>query len=130
MKSGYVTMLTVSGYFDFDDYTTPIKTRINDLDVITFVSSFYQSYQLNIQQNEILVSDNMIYQDRYQSEKFYAVKDPKFRLYNSQSSGQLVFISISLSHESEQYERAVYTFLDMFGYLGGLFDFLYFIGYL
>ena len=39
-------------------------------------------------------------------------------------------VTVRLARESDHYERVVYSFFDMFGYLGGLFDFCYFIGYL
>ena len=35
---------------------------------------------------------------------------------------------VVLDKASLEYERVVYTFIDMFGFLGGLFDFMFFVG--
>ena len=49
---------------------------------------------------------------------------------SEQVDNSLLAIYVSLDKESEEYERVVYTFLDMFGFLGGLFDFMFFTGFI
>ena len=44
---------------------------------------------------------------------------------NRNSSFYAYVVLDQISHE---YERVVYTFIDMFGFLGGLFDFMFFVG--
>ena len=132
ISNGILNIRTLSGYFDSNDYKTPIKTYLNDYDVITLNPDSYQSYELKVQQDEALLSDNVIFSSGYESHKFYSLKDPIYRIYsNTLSQNNIVaFIFIEMSRESIQYERAVYTFFDMFGFLGGLFDAWYFIGFI
>ena len=131
MNSGYIHVQTVSGYFDSNDYEEPIKTYLNQNDFFPLNSSSYQGYEIDIQENEALVSDNLFFSTGQKSLKYYAISDPIYKSYsNSQNPLLLTHISMSLDKESERYERVVYTFFDMFGYLGGLFDFLYFVGYI
>ena len=40
----------------------------------------------------------------------------------------LFYAFVNMDRTSQEYERVVYTFIDMFGFLGGLFDFLFFCG--
>ena len=42
----------------------------------------------------------------------------------------LAYISLGMAREFEQYERTVYSFLDMGGFLGGIYDSLLFIGFM
>ena len=131
LNTGYLSMIYISGYFDSHDYKTPIKSRENYFDYITFLPDLYQSYRLEVQENEVFLSDNIFFSETYKRSKYYSAKEPFLRLYNSNNNpDRLVSIDISLSEESEQFERTVYTFLDMFGFLGGIFDFCFFLGYL
>ena len=41
----------------------------------------------------------------------------------------MLFISIGNYAQTIQFERTVYSFLDLFGYLGGLYDFLLIVGF-
>ena len=131
MGSLFVNIATISGYFDFDDYQQPIKTYLNDYEQVYLNSAYYQQYDFKIKQNKALISDNLIFSNGFDNKHFYTVETPRYRLFNNDLSANLVMtINLRLSRESEQYERIVYTFFDLFGYLGGLFDFLYFIGYI
>ena len=132
MSFEYVNVVTVSSYFDFDDYDTPIKTFINDFDAFTFFNdSLYSYFELEIQQNQVSYTDDFIIGSLYETKKYYSTKDPLYRAMNRGIRNDLLgMMSIRLARESEYYERVVYSFFEMFGYLGGLFDFWYFIGFL
>ena len=61
---------------------------------------------------------------------FYAVNQKQYKVINTQASNKAVcLISFALDQKTIEYERTVYSFMDMFGFLGGLYDFLYFCGY-
>ena len=131
MNRDLLNIQTASGYFDSNDYEEPVKTYVNQDQFIQLSSSWPQTYEIAIQENEALLSDNLFFSTGYKSKKFYSISPPVYRSYSNQLIPNLLTqIRISLSREGEQYERVVYTFFDMFGYLGGLFDFLYFAGYL
>ena len=125
-----MNIATVSAYFDFDDYDTPIKTYMNDLDVLTLSTTFDNYYDLRIKQNTAIIIDDIIATNSYESITYYSTNIPNYRTVNKEASENLLRAYVVLSRESEQYERVVYSFFDMFGYLGGLFDFLYFVGFI
>ena len=61
---------------------------------------------------------------------FYDIGNKNIRTINSVASGgALVFITVASDPRTIQYERTVYSLLDLFGYLGGLYDFMLFIGF-
>ena len=87
--------------------------------------------QIKVQQNEALISDNLFFNGGFESKKFYNAKPKSLKQANGLLlDNSLAYVFVTLDRESERYERVVYSFFDMFGYLGGLFDFAYFMGYL
>ena len=132
INSGYVEISLVNSYFDFDDYDTPIKkylTSTNNLfmtngDITRWFSAF-------IKQNEALTSDGLLYSEPYKSHKFYSISDTEYREIPGEATGNaLVYINLLMARESDQYERTAYSFITMFGFLGGLYDSTLFVGFI
>ena len=51
-------------------------------------------------------------------------------LNNKVTGGAVALMSVALGKKTIEYERVVYSFIDMFGFLGGLYDFMYISGYI
>ena len=103
---------------------------MNDYDILSFSNSYDNFYDIKVQQNKAIINDDYIATNSEESLTYYSTSNPNYRTMNKEYSDSLLRIHISLSRESDRYERVVYSFFDMFGYLGGLFDFLYFIGFI
>ena len=130
LSYSYINVALISTYFDFEDYVNPIKTYLNDLELVSFLNAT-QFLEISVQQNEALISDSLLFPGSFESRKFYNAKPKQLKQANSLVlNNSLAYVFVSLNRESEQYERVVYSFFDMFGYLGGLFDFAYYVGYL
>ena len=132
LESGYVDIALINAYFDFNDYDKPIKTYLSSTEFLFLrTNDECQQFQALIQQNEVLTSDGRLYGEPFKSENFYSVTDKVYKTLNSATvAGAKGLISIALAKETHQYERNVYTFFDMIGFLGGLYDSLFFIGFL
>ena len=120
----------ISTYFDFNDYENPIKTYVDDTDYFNIRStSLYYDYEVKVQQNHAYMIDNPFFDFGYKKVSFYNA-DSRSMITNSiGNQREFLSLSIKMDNTSDEYERVVYSFLDMFGFLGGLFDFMYFIGY-
>ena len=128
---GFVNILTKSGYLDYDDYTTPIKEYVNDDNTLDLVNYATNSIIINVQENHALLSDNRIYQSEFEKKPYYSISGTNKNAYNKTVyPGSYGFITFKLDKVTEEYERIVYSLLDMFGYIGGLYDFLSLIGFL
>ena len=103
---------------------------MNDVDALTMSNDFNNYYDLKIKSNKAMIYDDSIFSNSYESKTYYSTEIINYRAANNQAISGLLRMFVRLSTESEQNERVVYSFFDMFGYLGGLFDFLYFIGYI
>ena len=131
INTQFLNVVTASSYFDFDDYDTPIKNTLNNFDIFAFHTLFSQLIDIEIQQNHVTLTDDYIAASFSESHKYYSANKPNMKVFNILNYLDILGqVTVRLARESDHYERVVYSFFDMFGYLGGLFDFCYFIGYL
>ena len=131
MQRYWVQVIVLSTYFDYDEYDNPLKTYVDDQDVFSINDDFATYADLKVQQNKAYLADSLFFNYNFEEETYYNVKNRNHKTVNSALiQNSLLGIFISLDKESEEYERVVYTFLDMFGFLGGLFDFMFFCGFI
>ena len=131
INTSYLNVAMISAYFDFDDYDQPIKKYLTDMDGVSFSNSFSSFFEIKVQQNEALLSDNLIFPGSYELLKYYSIGSSISRISNPIMMNKALCQGVvNLDRKHEQYERTVYSFFDMFGFLGGLFDTLAFSGYL
>ena len=131
INTSYLNVAMISAYFDFDDYDQPIKKYLTDLEGLTLTNTISNLLEVKIQQNEAFLSDSLIFPGSYDSLKFYSISNSKNRIINpALIRNALCSGIINLDRRHEEYERTVYSFFDMFGYIGGLFDALAFGGFL
>ena len=82
-----------------------------------------------VQENTALRSENYIYNEPFEEIIFYDTGTKNIKTINQVvTGGAVVFISIGPDPRTTQYERTVYSLLNLFGYLGGLKDFMLFLG--
>ena len=131
MKTILFQSIIVSTYLDYDDYDNPIKTYVDSLDLVNMLVNYTNIYDVKVKQNQAFLADNLIYNSGFDTLTFYNADDREYRVENLEFNHDLsLIVYINLDHKSDEYERTVYSFLDMFGFLGGLFDFMYFTGFL
>ena len=131
MSNRHFHAAILSAYFDYEDYTNPIKTFVEDTDIMTLIDGFWQSLEVKVQQNFANLADSLFYSFGYDTKSYYNAGRKIYKTENIEyNSGNSAIIYISLDRVSEQYERVVYSFIDMCGFLGGLYDFMFFFGYL
>ena len=72
----------------------------------------------------------MLYNEPFEQSTFYDIGTKNIKTINQVATGGAVaFISVGPDPKTIQYERTVYSLFDLFGYLGGLYDFMLFIGF-
>ena len=136
-----VKFLMKSNYFDFTDLDNPVKFFIREEQVrLTSIHTKY-SY-LTLKENEYLI-DNDPYWDSDHMGFFYSFdqfqNDLSINSYgkrHQQSLDPALFLEVkmSISEEIEIYERIVYSFLDLTGQIGGIYELMeitaaFFVGY-
>jgi hypothetical protein len=121
----------INSYFDFDDYENPVKTYLEDMNIISFLPSTTKRVSYDIQHNTAELKENLVFNVFTQSKEFYSIGE---RIYASENfnfnSQAYVAIYFKMSQISEVYERTVFTLFDMFGLLGGVFGILSTFGFI
>ena len=82
-----------------------------------------------VQENTALKSDNYVYNEPFKETTFYDASSKSVKTVNQVvTGGAAVLITVGPDARTTQYERTVYSLLDLFGYLGGLNDFMFIAG--
>ena len=113
----------VSSYFDFSDYENPVHLYLQDLNYFFIMSDIYQETSYHVFQNQGILNDNLFFGSQGASSKvnFYSI-EKKYTNYGKTNAFNDYFnIFISLDQQVNQYKRTVYSFVDMLGFLGGIF---------
>ena len=127
---GFVNTAMTRSYFDFDDFENPVKTFLSDSDNHYLLPNATTWVEYFLQENTALTSDNLFYSEPFKETKFYDIATEKVKTINNiVSGGAILLISIGPYPKTIQYERTVYWLLDLFGYLGGLYDFMLLVGF-
>ena len=119
-------------YFDFDDYENPIKTYLLDDTFMYLNPGVLTHLDTKLQVNEAYMSDNRIYGGPYDIQEFYGISQKFVKIVNQNlglNPDTIAAITIVNDPQTIRYERQVYSIFEMFGFLGGLYDFLLFIGF-
>ena len=132
MNYNAAVVAVLSSYFDQNDYEDPIKKYVGDEDYIFLRPNKTEVLDVKVQQNHAYLADNLLYNFGYEKVSYYSSDRRIYRTsdldFENPEGGLNVYVS--LDKNSEEYERVVYTFLDMFGFIGGLFDFFFFSGFI
>ena len=130
ITSGFINTAITRSYFDFDDYDAPVKTFLSEADNHFLVPNLTTWIEYFVQENTALTSDNILFSEPFTESKFYDIAAQNVKTINNVvTGGAVLFISVGPHAETIQFERTIYSLMDLFGYLGGLFDFMFFVGF-
>ena len=132
MNKNYIDIVVVSSYFDFEDYENPIHYYLQDMNLFNLVPSFGLQVQYQVRQNQGTMNDDYFLgsQGILNEVNFYSI-DKKSASYSSiDFNNAYLQAYITLDPQVDQYQRTVYSFLDMLGFIGGIFELLKTFGYL
>jgi hypothetical protein len=133
LNNHWLEIAMIGTYFDFDDYTNPVKTYYENTNFYQMVPNFPSLLQVLVAENEYTSDNSLIYNGFAGTEKFYSINSKNLRpfIYNRGDNSNAFEIFIFLSQEYMEYERSTFTFFDLFGLLGGLLEiFRQFGGYI
>jgi hypothetical protein len=121
----------INSYFDFDDYQSPIKTYLEDMNILTLTPSQTQTAQFHIQHNTAELKESLVFNLNSKTEEFYSI-GKRLVVSDNFELRQRAYLNVymKLSQETDLYERTVFTFFDMLGLLGGVFEILHSFGFI
>ena len=119
----------IQKYFDSDDYETPIKRIFDSRFSYQLLTKLHKKSSLFIKRTNIALYDNIWNPDAKVDYSYYSAESYKddFEVIETTENNLLTLYLVQDS-TSESFERRVYTVMDLFGQLGGIYGILTIIG--
>ena len=104
---------------------------LQDLNVYAFIPNLYQTVIYRIKRNEGILNDDIWLgvQGKTGEVNFYSVRKDSYLIASIGQDQTFLQINFSLDVQVDQYQRAVFSFLDLFGFIGGLFQIFKMFGF-
>ena len=126
ISGAMLNFVLINTYFDLNNYSSPVKTYLDDRINIAMTSGYTKTTLLFAQQRSSTKSDDYLsFWDQSTEDNFVGVENYIQDIdLESNNGNTLVSFIIKLDPVQQQYTRNVYTFLQFSGDLGGVFQIL------
>ena len=123
LKHAYFSLIIQNSYVDFEDYDTPVKSYLDDRYLFKGMPGYSKEVKLYLKENEVELTDSLIPLGQTHKQEFINVDraDIDIQVLNGERYFNILFL---LSPERIIYTRDVFSFFDLFGLLGGIFELL------
>ena len=130
MNTHKIEFAVVSSYFDFNDYDNPIHYYLQDLNLYYLMPALSQYANYRVKTNQATISDSLLFggQGDKSQVDFYSMNYRQTMFSTVEAYNSYLNIIISLDQQTNEYQRTVFSFLDMFGFIGGIFGIMQTIG--
>ena len=115
-----MSLLVLNSYMDFNDFSSPIKTYIDDTNIFYISSSYVKAVKVYLRQNEANLNDDYMMVNSAINRQFFST-DKTIVDIADVISGESINISLFLSPNKNTYTRVVYSIMDLFGNVGGVY---------
>ena len=123
LKRGQLYLSIENRYFDFDDYDDPVKAYVTDRESYKPPTSFHKRVTLFLRKNEYSLHDDLVQYRDHQEGSFYSIGSKEVDI-EELTDDTVMTIQIVQDSVVDQYQRSVFTFMEMIGQLGGLYEVL------
>mmetsp|Transcript_43535 Transcript_43535/g.51243 ORF Transcript_43535/g.51243 Transcript_43535/m.51243 type:complete len:220 (-) Transcript_43535:172-831(-) len=122
-------MALVNTYFDFEDYSSPIKTYLDDQFTYDFVPNFNIESSVFLRKNAVETQDSIWhYTPDGDKNEFIGVSNVGLRTKPELDDEVVMTVTFLKDSKSDTYSRSVFSVLEMAGNIGGLNEVLEVIG--
>jgi hypothetical protein len=105
-EAHYFGIALLNFYFDFEDYSNPIKSYLEEFNEFGIVDETTQMIERYIQRNELSYRNNLFYDFSAQEDHFYSIGRDITLLLNFAAFNQdYVDLVFNLSNEYDVYEK-------------------------
>ena len=132
LNTNYIDIALISSYFDFEDYENPIHYYLQDMNLFNLIPTLGLQVQYQAKQNQAVMNDDFFLgsQGLTNEASFYSIDRKRVTYSSIEFNNAYLQVYITLDPQVDQYQRTVYSFLDMLGFIGGIFELLKTFGYL
>ena len=123
LEQSFLNNLMVNSYVDFDDYETPVKNYMDDRYSYRGVSTMNKRARIFIKENAVDLTDSLLPLGGSTEQSFLSVDSTDHDVQAFLGTSYLEVMMV-LDPEKTTYSRVVFSFFDLFGMLGGVFEIL------
>jgi hypothetical protein len=105
-----------------DEYDEPIKNYLDDRFSYRITQGFTKVVNVYLKRNVVTMQDNLFQYDNSVVKEFYKIDRTQTDLSDAYPDGTYIEVNLLIDGETEYHERKVYSFLDMTGQIGGIFE--------
>lgn len=114
----------VNSYVDFSDYEQPIKTYLDDRYSYYIKTDIKKYIRAHVRNNNVNLMDSLLDIGNEIKSNFYSIEKTDNDFYDIYANTYLE-INLTIDPNVDLYERKVYSFFDLTGQLGGLYEVLH-----
>ena len=124
INNAFLSIVIENSYLDFDDYDTPLKRFLDDRHSYRGLSTHKKRVKLYARENSAELSDDLIQLTGPKELEFLNLESAEVDMLPLGSPLEYFEVVLFLDPIKSIYTRTVFSFLDMFGLLGGVFEIL------
>jgi hypothetical protein len=115
-------------YFDLNNYTQPAKFYLDGQFFWDLMPGFRKKTDIYVKRNKASLADDYIQLGQSEIMEFYQIQN--YREQTELQSSDLQFASVYISFDPyhDEFERKVYSFGDLLGQVGGIYEFMIVFG--
>ena len=118
ISASFLDMAVVNAYFDFEDYSNPIKTYIDDRFYYSLLTNFSKDYIVYVRENKAETLDDYLnYSPDGDESSFVSIGRIDQDI---QQANYIMKLRFAKDLVSDTYERSVFSLLDALGNIGGV----------
>lgn len=111
----------MNSYMDFEDYESPVKIYMDDRFSYRGVPGFKKQVKMYMKENTVEMSDSLLGIGQPTEQKFFSIENAVHDIFTF-AEQDIFEVNFLLDAQKDAYTRTVFSFLDLFGKLGGVFE--------
>jgi len=124
INNAFLTVVIENSYLDFDDYETPLKRFLDDRYSYRGLSTHKKRIKLYARENSAELADDLVQLTGPKELEFLNLESAEVDVHPLSGSNEYFEVVMFLDPIKAIYTRTVFSFFDMFGMLGGVFEIL------
>lgn len=123
LNYAYFALVIENAYVDFGDFESPIGTFFDDRNIFKLDPTFTKDINIYLRQNELDAQDAFFQFSSPEKDSFWSV-DRREQDFSGFNGYNYITVDIQLDPQKDSYSRTVYSFFDLTGQVGGVFEIL------
>ena len=126
LNTNIVSFAIISSFFESNDFENPVYHYLQDSNEYIMSMTLTEFVTFTVNRNNAYLEDSIYFGSQGSSDavSFYSINQKNLKYAGADPAGTLLNVMISIDQQINQYRRTVYSFFDMFGYIGGIFGML------